>query len=89
MNKEKKLYDIIYDKLKDEPENNLSLFEYEIKKEINNEIVVDLENFRIGFNFDLVKDDLFIYEGITYEKSVIYDIILKVINDLIKEKSNG
>jgi hypothetical protein len=83
----KDLYNAIYDKLKEEPQKTLLIIKYEIEKCINDKMVVDFENLSIELEPDF-KDALFVYGGITYTKSVVYQMILKIIKNLTKGNSN-
>jgi hypothetical protein len=79
------LYNIIYDKLKDESEKILYILEYEIQKSINEKVAVDMETLTSGFKMDFEDDNLIIIEGKTYTQAKYLETILEVIKDLIKE----
>jgi hypothetical protein len=85
--KNKILYNTIYNNLRNETEKSLLITEYETKKLLNNQMVVDFENLTIGFKTDF-EEDLMIYKNTAYRKSVVYRTILEVIKNLMKGNSN-
>jgi hypothetical protein len=79
--KNKILYDTIYNNLRNETKKSLLITEYKTKKLLNNQMVVDFENLTIGLKTDF-EEDLMIYKGVSYRKSVVYRTILEVIKNL-------
>ncbi|MDR1286367.1 MAG: hypothetical protein LBK08_02040 [Treponema sp.] len=87
------LYNIIYDKLKDEQKKQLLFIQkkiqdeiqtaYEIKNKTYGKPFTDFENLWTEFDYDLEK--YISYDGTIYKKSVIYQTILKAIKDLTGE----